>query len=95
MEISYDDAGSLTETERDSIENSISTIAETPYGTAPFIRGMGVRNYPPASASDIDRNRYATEVITQCGLWEDRAGVSSISFNDNGKVRMVIKYGRD
>lgn len=92
MEISYDEARNLTDTEKDSIENNISTIAETPYGTAPFIRSMGVKNYPPATASDIDKNKYATEVITQCGIWEDRAKVSSVTFNDDN-VRMVIKYG--
>jgi phage baseplate assembly protein W len=92
MEISYDEARNLTDTEKDSIENNISTIAETPYGTAPFIRSMGVKNYPPATASDIDKNKYATEVITQCGIWEDRAKVSSVTF-DNDNVRMVIKYG--
>lgn len=92
MTIDYEDTKSLTDTERDSIENNISTIAGTPYGTAPFIRSMGIKNYPPESASDIDKNRYATEVITQCGLWEDRAKVASINFEDNN-IRMVIKYG--
>jgi phage baseplate assembly protein W len=83
----------LTETERDAIEDSIGTIASTPYGTAPYIRDMGIRGYPPENASQISRNEYATEVITQCEKWEDRAEVSEVQWNDENEVRMVIAYG--
>jgi phage baseplate assembly protein W len=89
MTIDFRTAGAMTDTERDSITNSISTIAETPYGSAPYMRGMGVRSYPPESESETALNRYATEVITQCGIWEDRAAVSEISYKDN-EMRMVI-----
>jgi hypothetical protein len=34
-------------------------------------------------------NTYATEVITQCGLWEDRVSVASVGF-ENGGVKVVI-----
>jgi phage baseplate assembly protein W len=89
MTIDFDKPDTMTDTERDSITNSISTIAETPYGSAPYMRNMGVKNYPPETESDIDLNRYAAETITQCGIWEDRARVSRISHEGNN-VRMVI-----
>lgn len=96
MKIEYvPEAGrDITETERSSIENSIGTIASTPYGSAPFARNMGVKNYPPKSDSELERNRYATEVITQCGIWEDRAQLRQVIVNGEGEARMVIEYGK-
>lgn len=94
MIIEYEDVKAMTETQKDSIEDSIGTIAETLYGTAPFIRDMGIKDYPPKSESETDRNKYATEVITQCGLWEDRVDVSSVTFKDKN-VRVVVKNGGD
>ncbi len=85
--------GSMSATEQESIENSISTIACTPYGAAPYIRSMGIKNYPPDSDSEIEKNKYATEVITQCSIWENRAKVSEVGFTGDGKVRMVIENG--
>lgn len=83
---------SMTETELDGIENSISTIASTPFATAPFIRSMGIKGYPPETNSDIAKNQYATEVITQCGIWEDRAKVSEVQFSDDNDVKVVIEH---
>ena len=85
----------MTDTERDSVMNSIGTIAGTPYATAPYIRSMGIKNYPPESASEIARNQYATEVITQCDKWEKRVKVSEVQFGENNNVRMVIENGQD
>lgn len=84
---------SMTATEKSSIEDSIMTIASTPYGTAPFMRSMGIRNYPPESDSEIARNQYATEAMTQCRAWEDRARVSEVIFGEDKEVRMVIGIG--
>ncbi len=92
MTLDFTSARELTATERDAIENSISTIASTPYAAAPFIRSMGIKGYPPESNSEIAKNRYATEVITQTALWEDRAYVSEVR-QDGDEVRMVIKNG--
>ncbi len=83
---------SMSITERDSILNNIETIASTPYATAPYIRSMGIKNYPPESGSEVIRNQYAAEVITQCGLWENRAEVSEVHFEENS-VKVVIKGG--
>lgn len=91
MEIGLSIVREITETEWDSIQNSIGTLASTPYGTAPFIRSMGIRNYPPQSASDIDRNSYVTEVITQAGKWEDRAKVSEVKFENENEIKVVIE----
>lgn len=91
MEIGLSIVREMTETEWDSIQNSIGTLASTPYGTAPFIRSMGIRNYPPQSVSDIDRNSYVTEVITQAGKWEDRAKVSEVKFENENEIKVVIE----
>jgi phage baseplate assembly protein W len=89
MTVDYEGVKNITVSERDGIVDSVSTIASTPYGSAPFIRNMGIKNYPPESESDIAMNTYATEVITQCGLWEDRVSVASVGF-ENGGVKVVI-----
>lgn len=93
MVFDFNNAETLTVTERDAIENSISTISSTPYATAPFIRNMGIKVYPLKSNSEIERNRYATEVITQAALWEDRAKVSEVRYMGDNDVRVVIKNG--
>ena len=96
MIINYVDAADagIADAERDSIENSIGTIASTPYGAAPFIRSMGIKNYPPDNDSALARNRYAAEVISQCGIWEDRAKLEKITFDKDSTVRMEIEYGK-
>lgn len=93
MTLDFKNAKELTATERDAIENSISTIAGTPYATAPFIRNMGIKEYPPSSNSEIAKNRYATEVITQTAMWEDRAQVSEVRYTEDNEARVVIKNG--
>ncbi len=84
---------SMTATEQDSIKNSIEMIASTPYASAPFIRSMGIKNYPPENNSELSKNQYATEVITQVGIWEDRVQLSEVRFYENNKVRMVLSNG--
>ncbi|MBO5032152.1 MAG: hypothetical protein J6C19_08020 [Lachnospiraceae bacterium] len=84
---------SITATEQGSIANSIGTISSTPYETAPFMRSMGIRNYPPESNSEIARNKYAAEVITQCGIWENRVKVTEVCFGEDNNVRVVIENG--
>lgn len=94
MVVKYEKAGlSMTSTERDSVTNNISTIASTPYASAPYIRSMGIKNYPPESNSEIAKNQYAAEVMTQCGIWENRAKVSGVYFGENNDIRMVIESG--
>lgn len=91
MTVDFSNTKNLTAAERDAIENSISTIASTPYAAAPFIRNMGIKEYPPDSDSEISKNRYATEVITQTAIWEDRAQVSEVRYAEGNEARMVIK----
>ena len=93
MTLDFTSTREMTVTERDAIENSIGTIAGTPYATAPFIRDMGIKGYPPDSNSEIAKNRYATEVITQTAKWEDRAQVSEVGFTEDNEARVVIKNG--
>ncbi|MCM1543289.1 MAG: hypothetical protein NC121_18810 [Blautia sp.] len=93
MRSDFISAKKLTATERDAIENSISTIMSTPYGTAPFIRGMGIRDYPPKTNSGLARNRYATEAIAQTAMWENRAQVSEVGYTEDNEARVVIRNG--
>lgn len=92
MNIEYDDKQkrTMTATDQESIENSIGTIASTPYGAAPFIRSMGIKNYPPEVNSELPKNLYAAEVITQTGIWEDRARVEEVQVDRNNEVRVVL-----
>lgn len=72
----------MTETEEKAIYSSISTIASTPYGTVPYLRDMGIKNINPDN-SDLARNAFSTEVISQASEWEDRVTIESIEFNGN------------
>lgn len=81
---------SKSKTEYESIENSIGTIASTAYATAPFLRSMGIKHYVMMSDSEIDHNRYATEVISECSRWEDRAQVKAVRI-DNNVVKVVLE----
>lgn len=92
MKIEFADSKEMTVTERDAIEDSISTLISTPYGTAPYARTLGIKEHPPESTSEIAKNRYAAEIIAQTSLWEDRAQVSEVRYTqDHAKV--VIKSG--
>lgn len=95
MNIDYvgENKKTLTATDRESIKNSIGTLASTPYGSAPFIRSMGIKNYPPEDNSELSHNQYATEVITQAGIWENRAKVSEVQFDENNEARVVLGSG--
>ena len=94
MNLVYGNAGRMmSDTERNSIENSIGTISSTPYAAAPFLRSMGIKNYPPENNSEIARSLYAAEVITQTGIWEDRVKVEQVTFDENNEARMVLKNG--
>lgn len=90
MEVEILSGKKMTKTESESIRNNIKTLASTPYGTAPFIRDMGIKDYPPQDASEIKQNSYAAEVITQARIWEDRAKVSEVSFDEGNRVKVVI-----
>ncbi len=91
MIVDFTNTKKLTAAERKAIENSISTIAGTPYASAPFIRNMGIKKYPPDSNSEIAKNQYATEVITQTAIWEDRAQVSEVRYTEDNEARVVMK----
>ena len=93
MVFDYSDRKRITETEKGSIENNLGTIATTPYGSAPFLRSMGIKHYPPETNSEFEQNLYATELITQAGIWEDRVEVTEVQFNSRNEVRMVLGYG--
>lgn len=93
MQVELNTAKKMTKTESESIKDSIGTLAATPYGSAPFIRNMGIKIYPPPSESDIDRNNYATEVITQAGIWEDRAKVAEVTFMGDNETKVVMTSG--
>lgn len=56
----------ITETERYSIENSIGTIASTPYGAAPFIRSMGIKHPPSSKSEEVSGYLLVKKTIAAC-----------------------------
>jgi len=96
MDIQYIDSGNaqkMTDSDMNSIENNIGTLASTPWASAPFLRGMGIKEYPPKDLSEMARTKYAAEVMREVGKYEDRVKVSKVSLDENGKGTMVIKNG--
>lgn len=89
-EIENPDMESLTKTERDSILNNIGTLAELPYGSAPFLRDAGV--HMPENLSNYSRNQFATEIISQSEKYEDRAEVTEVHIENDGNVKVVVAY---
>ena len=84
----------MSETERRSIFSSLSIIAATPYATVPYIRNLGIEEFPEDN-SEFAQNEYATEVMGQVEIWEDRVTISEISFDNDNEVRMVISDDGD
>lgn len=77
------DTSELTETEKEGIRSSVGMICSTPYGTAPFMREMGLTTYLPEDNSPIAKNRHASEVIEQVQQWEDRVSVREVRYSEN------------
>lgn len=96
MEIQYTEEGkakNMTMTEKDSIENNIGTLASTPWASAPFLRGMGIKEYPPKDLTEMTRTKYAAEVMREAGKYEDRVKVSKVKLDEDGKGMVVIENG--
>ena len=72
-------AGEYSNTDRKMIEDNLGTIASTPYGSAPYARDIGVH-----------RIALPTQLIAQAEEWEDRAEVTQVDVDNNGKVKVVI-----
>ena len=83
----------VTETEKESVLKNIGTLAETPYGTAPFLRDAGV--HLPENLTEYSRNRYATEIINNAETYEDRAEVYEVKVDENGNTKVVIEFGNE
>lgn len=88
MEIAMAKTG-LTETEIQAVSSSLTMIAGTPYGATPYLRDMGIREYLPDDASDLQKNAHIADVIEQIGLWEDRVEVDQITFDGN-EMKVVV-----
>ena len=81
-------AGEYSNTDRKMIEDNLGTIASTPYGSAPYARDVGVHRI--ALPTQYAKNEYASELIAQAEEWEDRAEVTQVDVDNNGKVKVVI-----
>ena len=87
------DSGHVSETEKESILNNLGTLASMPYGAAPFLRDAGV--HMPENLSSYSRNQYATEVINQAEMYEDRAEVTEVTIDEKGNAKVVVAYGSE
>lgn len=93
--VEFDEQGTenKTKTERESILNNIATLASTPYGTAPFLRDAGV--HMPDNLNDYNRNTYAAEIIDMAETYEDRAEVTEVTVEEDGRTKVVVSYGNE
>lgn len=91
MKIDFmDGASKLTQTDKEGIRSSISMICSTPYGTAPFMREMGLTRYLPDEDSPLEKNRHASEVIEQVQQWEDRVSVREVRYSGGNGMEVVL-----
>ena len=88
-----DQAQEITKTEKESIMNNLGTLASTPYGTIPLLRGAGV--HLPEDVSEYQRNMYATELVEQAEEYEDRAEVTDVTFLSEEEVKVEVTYGSE
>lgn len=82
----------LNGTEQESIYRSVRTISETPVGSAPFHRSIGVENTVPKTLSPVDRNEYASGIIQAVPMWDERISVSEVTVTEEHKAKVVVKY---
>jgi len=91
MRIDYlSDTSEMTQTDRDGIKSSLEMICSTPYGTAPYMRDMGLTAYLPDDNSPIAKNRHASEVIEQVQQWEDRVNIREIRYSEGNEMEVVL-----
>ncbi len=82
-------ATGLNAYEQDSIFRSVKSIIETPIGTCPFRRGMGLKSVTPKDNSPVEVNKYASDVISQVDEWDSRILAREVTF-ENEKARIVV-----
>ncbi|MCM1235645.1 MAG: hypothetical protein NC489_36575 [Ruminococcus flavefaciens] len=94
MQIDYGDTEKrMTETEKKSIFSSVSTIAATPYGTAPYMRDMGIKKYLLSERTETIKNARASEIMEQIEMWDDRVSVKRVSFQGDEMMVMLEAKG--
>lgn len=82
-------ATGLNAYEQDSIFRSVKSIVETPIGTCPFRRAMGLKSVTPRDNSPVEANRYASDVITQIDEWDTRIICTEVKY-ENEKARIIV-----
>ena len=91
-DIVIENATGLNGTEQESIYRSVRTISETPLGSAPFHRSIGVENTVPKTLSAVDRNEYASGIIQAVPMWDTRISVSEVTVDQEHNAKVVVKY---
>lgn len=73
----------------------VGCILETPYGTMPYMRDMGITAGVPGRNTPDAEGNYVNEVMEQVELWEERAVVQEVSFVEkNEKIIPKVVIGR-
>ena len=67
------------------IIDCVGTIISTPYGTMPYMRDMGISSDIIGSSTPAAQEQLFNEVVEQVDDWEDRATVSEVTFETDGK----------
>ncbi|MBQ6577482.1 MAG: hypothetical protein IJL91_07015 [Bacteroidales bacterium] len=91
-DIVIENATGLNGTEQESIYRSVRTISETPLGSAPFHRSIGVEDTVPKSLSAVDRNSFASGIIQAVPMWDERISVSEVTVTKEHTAKVVVKY---
>jgi len=82
-------ATGLNAYEQDSIYRSVKSIVQTPIGTCPFKRAMGLKTVTPRDNSPVEANKYASDVMSQIDNWDERILCTEVTYKDE-KARIVV-----
>ena len=91
-DIVIENATGLNGTEQESIYRSVRTICETPLGSAPFHRSIGVENVVPKTLSPVDKNEYASGIIQAVPIWDKRISISEVTVKEDHTAKVVVRY---
>lgn len=80
-----------SETEKKRIVSCVSTIIQTPKGTVPYARDMGLDRLYPRDNSAMAENEYSSELIDAIDEWEERVIADEVVISSDHIAKVVLK----
>lgn len=80
----------------EDIVECVGNILATPYGTMPYMRGMGIKADVLTLKNGELYGAYHAQAIDQIEEFEDRCSIGEVRFQDTGdgsKVKVVLEDG--